>query len=86
MDDSFASPRIALLAGATGLVGRALLPLLLAGNHCSRVRVLLRRAAPEIVTSPRLQVLHIDFTRLPATFPAADDVFITLGTPIKVAG
>ena len=86
MDDASAASRTALLAGATGLVGRALLPLLLAGKHYRRVHVLLRRTAPDIEASPKLQLHHVDFARLPAAFPAVDDVFITLGTTIKVAG
>ena len=86
MDDPSATPRTALLAGATGLVGRALLPLLLASKHYRDVHVLLRRAAPEIKANPKLTVHHVDFTVLPAAFPPVDDVFITLGTTIKVAG
>lgn len=86
MDDAAAIPRTALLAGATGLVGRALLPLLLASKHYRGVHVLLRRAAPDIKASPKLKVHHVDFAMLPAAFPTVDDVFITLGTTIKVAG
>ena len=48
MDEVIATPRIALLAGATGLIGRALLPLLLASKQYRSVHVLLRRAAPDI--------------------------------------
>jgi uncharacterized protein YbjT (DUF2867 family) len=81
-----ATPRTALLAGATGLVGRALLALLLADKQYRSVHVLLRRAAPDIKASPKLQVHQVDFARLPAAFPAVDDVFIALGTTIKVAG
>jgi uncharacterized protein YbjT (DUF2867 family) len=54
-------PRTALLAGASGLVGRALLSLLLASKHYRSVRVLLRRTPPDI---------EVDFARLPATFQA----------------
>jgi uncharacterized protein YbjT (DUF2867 family) len=86
MDDASATPRTALLAGATGLVGHALLPLLLASKHYRSVHVLLRRAAPDIKASPKLKVHHVDFAMLPAAFPTVDDVFITLGTTIKVAG
>jgi uncharacterized protein YbjT (DUF2867 family) len=86
MDDASATPRSALLAGATGLVGRALLHLLLASKHYGRIHVLLRRAAPEIEASPKLKVHHVDFAMLPAVFPTVDDVFITLGTTIKLAG
>jgi uncharacterized protein YbjT (DUF2867 family) len=86
MDDASAIPRTALLAGATGLVGSALLSLLLASKHYRGVHVLLRRAAPGIKVSPKLKVHHVDFAMLPAAFPTVDDVFITLGTTIKVAG
>ena len=85
-DDVVATPRAALLAGATGLVGRALLPMLLADKHYRSVHVLLRRAAPEIEADAKLKVLQVDFALLPAAFPKVDDVFIALGTTIKVAG
>jgi uncharacterized protein YbjT (DUF2867 family) len=86
MDDSLATPRTALLAGATGLVGHALLPLLLADKHYRCVHVLMRRRAMDIKASPKLNVHQVDFTELPAAFPKVDDVFIALGTTIKVAG
>jgi uncharacterized protein YbjT (DUF2867 family) len=50
------TPRIALLAGATGLVGRALLSLLLASERYRNVHVLLRRAAPDIKANAKLEV------------------------------
>ena len=86
MNDVVATPRTALLAGATGLVGSALLPMLLAGKQYCSVHVLLRRAAPDIKASAKLKVHQVDFARLPAAFPTVDDVFIALGTTIKVAG
>jgi uncharacterized protein YbjT (DUF2867 family) len=86
MTNAVAPPRTALLAGATGLVGRALLPLLLATKYYRSVRVLLRRAAPDIKSSAKLKIHRVDFASLPAAFPTADDVFIALGTTIKVAG
>jgi uncharacterized protein YbjT (DUF2867 family) len=86
MDGESASSRTALLAGATGLVGGALLPLLLAGKRYRRLHVMLRRAAPRIKAGRKLQVHLVDFTRLPEAFPKVDDVFITLGTTIEVAG
>jgi uncharacterized protein YbjT (DUF2867 family) len=78
-------PRIALLAGATGLIGRALLPLLLANPAYGRVHVLLRRPASGIEAHPHLQAHVVDFKQLTA-LPKADDVYIALGTTIKVAG
>jgi len=78
-------PRIALLAGATGLIGRELLARLLAHPDYGRVHVLLRRAAPEIETHPRLVLQVVDFGALPV-LPAIDDAYVALGTTIKVAG
>jgi uncharacterized protein YbjT (DUF2867 family) len=80
------APRTALLAGATGLVGRALLSLLLASPHYRRVHVLLRHRPPDIGASDKLQIRQVDFARLPEPFPKVDDVFIALGTTIKIAG
>lgn len=77
--------RKALLAGATGLIGRELLPLLLRGSTYAKVHVLLRRAAPELPRDRRMATLLVDFAALP-TLPAVDDVYIALGTTIKVAG
>lgn len=78
-------PRHALLAGGTGLVGRALLPLLLDAPAYASVHALLRRPAPELPGHPKLQRHRVDFERLPA-LPPVDDVFIALGTTIKLAG
>ncbi|MBC7480671.1 MAG: NAD(P)H-binding protein [Rhizobacter sp.] len=81
--------RVALLAGATGLIGHSLLPLLLADARYRAVHVLLRRAVPGIGPHPKLTLHTVDFARLQlsaAFFPAVDDVFIALGTTIKVAG
>src|SRR5690242_1068293 len=86
MADALATSRNALLAGATGLVGRALLPMLLASKHYLSVHVLLRHTPLEIKASAKLKVHQVDFAHLPEAFPMVDDVFIALGTTIKVAG
>jgi uncharacterized protein YbjT (DUF2867 family) len=78
--------RTALLAGATGLVGRALLHLLLESERYRLVHVLLRRAAADISESNRLKPQVVDFADLPRPLPAVDDVYIALGTTIKAAG
>lgn len=75
----------ALLAGASGLVGRALLSLLLESPRYRRVQVLLRRIVPDLPSHPKLTLAVVDFDRLPA-LPPVDDVFIALGTTIKAAG
>jgi uncharacterized protein YbjT (DUF2867 family) len=74
----------ALLAGASGLVGRVLLAQLLDDDHAT-VIALLRREVPDLPRSKALRPLLVDFAALPA-LPAADELYITLGTTIKVAG
>jgi uncharacterized protein YbjT (DUF2867 family) len=75
--------RVALVAGATGLVGREVLAALLADKHTSAVHSLGRRTLP--LTHPKLTQHIVDFAALPE-LPRTDDVFICLGTTIKVAG
>jgi uncharacterized protein YbjT (DUF2867 family) len=86
MNTMAATSRTALLAGATGLIGRTLLPMLLAAKQYGSLHVLLRRAPPGLRDNARLKVHQVDFARLPESFPAVDDVFIALGTTIKAAG
>jgi len=74
-----------LLAGATGLVGSALLARLLACARCEQVVAVGRRAPPE--KHPKLQALCVDFDRLDALrLPAADRACIALGTTLRRAG
>lgn len=75
--------RRVLLAGATGLVGRELLAGLLADPSVAHVYSLARR--PQAVQHPKLHTQVVDFAALPAV-PAADEVYLALGTTIKVAG
>ena len=81
-----ATQRTALLAGATGLVGRALLSLLVDSDRYRSAHVLLRRTSGNIAADPKLKIQEVDFARLPTAFPAVDDVYIALGTTIKMAG
>ncbi|KNZ30933.1 MAG: hypothetical protein AD742_19880 [Methylibium sp. NZG] len=78
--------RTALLAGATGLVGRALLPLIARNPRYQRIHALVRRPQADTETDPKTQVHVVDFAKLPAALPRADDAYIALGTTIKVAG
>ena len=75
--------RVALVAGATGLVGQAILALLLADTRYSAVHVVGRRA-PDV--QHQKLVVHISALLTEWVCPAVDDVFIALGTTIKVAG
>lgn len=79
-------PRTALLAGATGLVGQQLLPLLLEAPEYTQVRVLTRRALSQ--SHRKLQTVQTDFSNLPALGTAlqADDVYCCLGTTLRKAG
>ena len=81
--DSQVSARVALVAGATGLVGRAVLTLLLADERYSAVHVVGRRA-PDVKHAKL--VVHISLSLTDWVCPAVDDVFIALGTTIKIAG
>ena len=85
-DPTHRTTRVALLAGATGLVGRALLHTLLDSPRYALVHALLRRAAPSLATSEKLTLHSVDFNALPPVMPAVDDVYIALGTTIKAAG
>ena len=86
MATSARASRSALLAGASGLIGHELLPRLLEGKRYSRVDVLVRRPLAGVAASRKLKVHTLDFSRLPDAFARADDVYIALGTTIKVAG
>jgi uncharacterized protein YbjT (DUF2867 family) len=74
----------ALLAGASGLVGRALLAQLLDDDQAT-VHALLRREVADLPTSPHLSRHRIDFAQ-PGRLPRADELYLALGTTIKVAG
>ena len=87
MNIQVATKRTALLVGGTGLVGRALLSLLLASDQYRKVHLFVRRVASNLPRSAKLKVQKVDFAQLPnSALPTADDVFIALGTTIKVAG
>lgn len=85
MNENTTHQRTALLAGATGAVGRQLLSQLLADKRYSQIHVLTRR--PIAATEARLQVHEIDFEKLDqhAALFDVDDVFCCLGTTIKQA-
>jgi uncharacterized protein YbjT (DUF2867 family) len=71
------------VAGASGLVGRAILQGLLADNDVTAVHTLGRRQLP--LTHAKLTQHVVDFKALPA-LPRAGKAFVALGTTIGVAG
>lgn len=75
--------RKVLIAGATGLVGRELLAGLVDDPGVAQVLSLGRREPP--LRHAKLQALRVDFAALP-TLPPLDEVYLALGTTIKVAG
>jgi uncharacterized protein YbjT (DUF2867 family) len=75
--------RVVALAGATGLVGRAILQGLLADGSITAVHALGRRE-PGII-HPKLIAHTVDFDALPP-LPPLDEVYLALGTTIKAAG
>jgi uncharacterized protein YbjT (DUF2867 family) len=78
-----AAGRTALVAGATGLVGREILQGLLADEGVTAVHVLARR--PLESTHAKLTTHIVDFAALGA-LPPVDEAYLALGTTIKVAG
>ena len=78
--------KTALLAGATGLVGSALLPMLLASERYAKVIVVGRR--PVEVQHPKLTQVVTDLGQLEAERLRliADDVYCCLGTTMRQAG
>jgi uncharacterized protein YbjT (DUF2867 family) len=75
--------RTVALAGATGLVGRSILEGLLADTSVQSVHVLARRKPR--VAHARLTCHIVDFAAL-SPLPPVDEVYLALGTTIKVAG
>ncbi|WP_400192140.1 NAD-dependent epimerase/dehydratase family protein [Hymenobacter sp. B81] len=78
--------KTALIAGATGLVGSYLLPLLLQSDRYAKVISIGRRALP--LVHPKLEQRVVDFERLEDLRLSliADDVYCCLGTTMQQAG
>lgn len=75
--------RTVIIAGATGLVGREILQGLLADRTVAAVHSLGRRMPA--AQNAKLTAHVVNFAALPA-LPPADEVYLALGTTIKVAG
>jgi uncharacterized protein YbjT (DUF2867 family) len=78
--------RTALLVGASGLVGRELLDLLLSDSVYEKVVVLTRK--PLSIDNAKYQNHVVDFDRLTEYYKdiVAQDIFCCLGTTMRVAG
>lgn len=77
--------KVAVLAGASGLVGRELLQLLSESSVYSAVHSLVRRPGAGDGKPSKVSEHVVNFDDLPP-LPACDDVYVALGTTIKVAG
>jgi len=75
--------RIAIVAGATGMVGKEILEGLLADQTVAVVHSLGRRAPA--IRHPKLTAHVVDLAALPS-LPPADEVYLAVGTTIKIAG
>lgn len=80
--------RIALVAGATGLVGQECLRLLAKDADVKEVRALVRRPLPPDIQAPGIRECILDFDRLDehSDWFRADWVFCALGTTLRQAG
>jgi uncharacterized protein YbjT (DUF2867 family) len=81
-------PLSVLLVGATGLVGRECLRLLLADNGYDRIVVVTRRPLSPDVRSPKLETHVVDFDHLNEYDQLfnVDAIICALGTTIRLAG
>ena len=77
-----------MVAGATGLVGRALVRQLAADSDWREVRALTRRPLSPELASPTVVPTPVDYSSLDPSPPwaAADHVFCALGTTMRQAG
>ena len=78
--------RSAVVAGASGLVGSALVEALLADNAVGAVHVLVRAEKPDWHKHGGLIQHVVDYRSGLAELPAVDDAYCCLGTTIKAAG
>lgn len=76
----------AVVAGATGMVGKALLDKLLADPYYSEVYIVVRKATGRRHDKLDERIVDFDRLELDASIWLGADVFCTLGTTIKKAG
>ncbi|QDA59465.1 NAD-dependent epimerase/dehydratase family protein [Hymenobacter jejuensis] len=78
--------KTALIAGATGLVGSTLLPLLLASERYAKVITVGRRPLPLVHPKLEQRVMDLDQLEENRLGLIADDVYCCLGTTMRQAG
>lgn len=88
MADSASRSTVAVVAGATGLVGQELVRQLAADGGWREVRALVRRPSP-VTGAPTVVPIIVDYARLdaaPAWAAGVHHVFSALGTTMREAG
>lgn len=80
------APRMALLAGGTGLAGLALLKLLLGGSDYARIHAVTRRAVPLDHVRLANRILPLEQMQARLTGIRVNDAFCCLGAPQGRAG
>lgn len=80
--------RVAVVAGASGMVGREIVRELLAEPRVARLVCLVRRPLEAFASETRVEQRVVDFARLtPDEIPKdAEDAYCALGTTLKAAG
>lgn len=80
------SDRVALVVGATGLIGKALLALLIESKAHQKVVVLARRAGPPLPEKVEWRVVDFDQPSAYQDLAGIHEIYCCLGTTIKQAG
>jgi uncharacterized protein YbjT (DUF2867 family) len=78
--------KTALIAGASGLIGSQLLPLLLASERYAKVIVVGRRPLSQVHPKLEQRILNFDQLEEHSLGLIADDVYCCLGTTMRQAG
>lgn len=79
---------IAVIVGATGVVGRVIVNEILSGEYYDRIYILGRNSITKLPDDSRLEKIIIDFENIDFDMNILEDVdvFSSLGTTIKIAG
>ena len=78
--------KTAVVIGATGLIGAALVERLVAAKHISKVVTLTRRSSPHSSSKVVNHVVDFENLQVDSVFESADLLFSCLGTTLKQAG
>ena len=79
---------IAVIVGATGVVGRVIVNEILSGEYYDRIYILGRSSITKLPDDSRLEKIIIDFENIDFDMDILEnaDAFASLGTTLKIAG